>query len=1136
MKKFYSLLAAALLTSVSMFAGEWVKPTLPTPEALDFASTVSVNESEATACYLYNVEYGGFYLGANSWGTRASLSKTAPMAVKIVEFNGKYGILKNGGTYASPDGPTGIWIDGTRANYDQFVFALNGNQFTITCPPVGGEDGFLSCFANTTAANPDLNLTTEAAAAEAGTTLCKTWILTDIEATNTLLSAETLDNYNKELTRYNTAMDLKKAIDEAAAKYPGIDLAAPQKVYEDTNASTEDLVAAQDAVKEAIKKAAEQSASVAAPQDMTSLIVNPTFDSDGSGWSGTGFTAGYGSVEHFNKVFDTYQTLTSIPNGVYAVSVDGFNRVGEFGGDYPIFKSGKPSNSYVYGTNLVAAPEGCDSLKTNMMHLFQGIVANENPFSVGANVVDGEDTYYFPNSMEEFGKYNAAGYYKTNKVLVPVTESQLRLGVQCTNNVTNSWNIFDNFGLTYYGNGADAYQLLVSEYAKGVSLPEGTVATKSVIDEYNAYVSGAKAANYAEYKEFVNGVNAKKGAVDQNVAVWAEYVALADDAKFLIADPAYKEIAVELDEYLTYDYTFNIEDLVLTEEEVKAEIEILKKLYEEAKLLTPPGTDVSTMLKNTDFSKGEDGWTFEGKNNGGALAANASAKCAEGWNNSGFDIYQIVENAPVGVYEIQTQGFYRYLRGDNAWNAYFNEDGTKRADEELESYLKESPASVYMNDNKTPLANVFDYQVAQGELYKSTGDNGTYKDPIDTYWYPNDMADAGRAFDAGLYKVSAFGLVAKAGDPLRIGMKGKSNQGGDSWAIFTRFKLIFQGFDADIIKPELEKALATLDTESLQGSELIEKTAGIKATAEKAYAAGDGETMFNALAEVFSLKSAIDDSKDVFAELLSSLESLEATITDAQGVAADDVVAIAYDLDSEVADAVNSKTYTTEQAQAKIEEIAKVIKKLGIPAAIASATQDEPVDLAIIANPSFENEFNGWVKAGTATTQTQTNTAFSKAGTYYVESWHQAGTFDVSQKLDVADLDLPAGYYMVTATVYSSQAGTYMYLNNDTTVVETSDDALSASDWSVVAYVEKGGAMTIGVKSELDGATWLCMDNFRLSYLGTVYTGIEKVTGVSETNGAKSIFTLDGAKVATMRKGINIVRLGNGKVVKVLKD
>lgn len=124
---------------------------------------------------------------------------------------------------------------------------------------------------------------------------------------------------------------------------------------------------------------------------------------------------------------------------------------------------------------------------------------------------------------------------------------------------------------------------------------------------------------------------------------------------------------------------------------------------------------------------------------------------------------------------------------------------------------------------------------------------------------------------------------------------------------------------------------------------------------------------------------------------------------------------------------------------------------------------------------------------------------------------------------------------MLTATIHSEQEGSYIYFNNDTTFIGTSSDALAAADWSVVANVPAGGAMEIGVKSNLNGSTWLCIDNFRIAYLGETYDGIEKVMNTKEVNGAQSIYTLDGAKVATMRKGINIVRLSNGKVVKVLK-
>lgn len=95
------------------------------------------------------------------------------------------------------------------------------------------------------------------------------------------------------------------------------------------------------------------------------------------------------------------------------------------------------------------------------------------------------------------------------------------------------------------------------------------------------------------------------------------------------------------------------------------------------------------------------------KANGGNVAYGGSNvnHCFEAWNNSNFDIYQEVKDAPVGVYTITVQGFYRYLRGNNAYQAYT--DGTA-------ANYKDA-VKVYVNDNTGRHHSVFDEKVANGE-------------------------------------------------------------------------------------------------------------------------------------------------------------------------------------------------------------------------------------------------------------------------------------------------------------------------------------------------------------------------------------------------------------------------------------
>ncbi|MBR1415530.1 MAG: leucine-rich repeat protein [Prevotella sp.] len=229
----------------------------------------------------------------------------------------------------------------------------------------------------------------------------------------------------------------------------------------------------------------------------------------------------------------------------------------------------------------------------------------------------------------------------------------------------------------------------------------------------------------------------------------------------------------------------------------------------------------------------------------------------------------MVEGAPVGVYEIEVQGFYRYWRGDLAWNSYQNQDN---------NYVKPkgAPVYVYMNNNATPFVNVFDEPVAIGEVYEI----GTYTDPNGVYWYPDEMWSSALAFAAGMYKQSAYGLVAQNGDVLRLGVKGVSNQQGDSWVIWDNFKLTYRGFDATVIKPILEEAIA--DCQGLS-SAVMSQTAkknlqDALSNAKDALDSASGETMFQALNTIYDAKEAATSSRDAYAQLNDRIANLSDAI------------------------------------------------------------------------------------------------------------------------------------------------------------------------------------------------------------------------------------------------------------------
>lgn len=337
----------------------------------------------------------------------------------------------------------------------------------------------------------------------------------------------------------------------------------------------------------------------------------------------------------------------------------------------------------------------------------------------------------------------------------------------------------------------------------------------------------------------------------------------------------------------------SLKDVYLNEastmEELQAAISAAQPIYAQALINNAEdkeNVDVTLLLTNPEYEDGTYGWTIQRANGGNvAVAGLPTNKCFEAFNNSNFDIYQTINSAPVGVYEIEVQGFYRYLRDAAAWNAY----KAQQVD-----YVKPQgvPVYVYLNNNATPFKNIYSEPITKGTLY-TTDASLLYPAALNPCeddmgnWYPNEMYNSAVAFNAGMYKQSAFGLIAKEGDAFRIGVKGNSSQGGDSWVIWDNFKLTYRGFKAEVVKPVLETAIADLQQYAtmLMGKTEFATLSNAFADAQTAISNNDGEAMFQALNALYNVKESVIASKDVFLgqEVPADTVRLAEAIADTEG-------------------------------------------------------------------------------------------------------------------------------------------------------------------------------------------------------------------------------------------------------------
>jgi hypothetical protein len=515
----------------------------------------------------------------------------------------------------------------------------------------------------------------------------------------------------------------------------------------------------------------ENSATHRKPVDMTPFIVNPDFNSNmlTPGWSGDEFGAvePKENAEHYNHNFDTHQTITGLPNGVYAVGVKAFYRAGEAEESYAHYRA----KDHVLRYARLYAVTGSDTLTQPLASPFSKV--NVKAKNVGREklVTDGVVNYYTPDDMESAEYYMHTLNAYSNKVFVGIDDHTLTLGVLKKQAAGTDWCVFDDFTLTYYGNQPEAYQLWLSEMEKmKVSYANMTV-TKAYYEEY-ATANNATADNRRQAIAAMHAIEAAADKIALNAALWAEYKKLGSEAETLLDDPNRYNLSKQpLAKYMEQTYAKNLEELKLTNDQLRGEIETLASLVSQVLASVMPNTDVTNLyIKNADFTQGSEGWTVGTDSRPGIVFAEDIAEAYD----TKFHLYQDVTFLQAGLYELKVQGFFRLKRDMEAWTLYV--DGRQQ-----------SNASIYMDNKTAYLKCIFEESIKAAN--KPDGNWMTEENPGRAY--PNDMATAAYAFGQGLYTNTLSILVIHVGQQIRIGIQG--DMSGEGWACFDNLRLKYCG-------------------------------------------------------------------------------------------------------------------------------------------------------------------------------------------------------------------------------------------------------------------------------------------------------------------------------------------------------
>ena len=805
--------------------------------------------------------------------------------------------------------------------------------------------------------------------------------------TNTASTAEELQAATDAI---KAIIDARKALKNSLDDVKGkgfTETAAYDAVFANSDATVAELKKALEDLTAAYVEWAKGNASVENPADMTAKIKNPHFDNGDctTGWSGDAFGRG-GTVsdgaEHYSKNYDTYQKITGLTPGIYAVGVYGYFRAGNYGGaaeGHFAAKDAASKYAKLYGK------VGESYYETSIVSPLTGAPAEaQNQGDMAVTYTDPETqeevTLYVPNTMAT-GDYfiHTLGLY-ANKLYVAVDESgELTIGVKKETQLDGDWSFFDDFSLTYYGSGADAYQLMLDEALKNygdVTIDEGTPYTESYLTAYKEALGGEKTAtNQAELDAVFGSIDGSYKDLMKNIDLWKTWQKNLESAytKYT-TDPMFGNLVATgaLADY--YEMDDNGEDgpgketieseLALTNEELEAEIArvaaFVDAIETEAKEGLKEGTDVTVFMKNADFEDCDvttptgvaPGWTVKkdvgnvtagplGQDNYNLMvgALGKMNYCFESWHSHDFDVYQEVTGAPEGVYVIEAQG---YVRCENT--------GYTAPDEVDPAII---PIHLYMNNSTDVFPSVYSELAADLGHEYTTVESWTTQD-IGGNLYPNSMGGAAQCFEWGMYKMSTYGLV-KAGDVMRIGVKGKmkTDDTENWWCIWDNFKLTYQGYNVNYVQPALEKAMAQVNSEQPMGKSLYAQATGLEAKAEEAKASGDGKTMFQMLADITDIAAAITKSVETFAKLQTAADAL----ADAAFVSTSDAKGEASALASSIIDGIASHSFDDAEVDDLMEQIDVMNTKLLLPNNMAEATDAAPVECTpVIKSASFFNE------------------------------------------------------------------------------------------------------------------------------------------------------------------------------------
>ena len=1178
----FSAVLAAAISANEAKATEKVTIPTPTPTQLQCNGKDTV--------YLYNLKAYKFLSSGGNWKTMAVLKSTGvPFAFVKNDDD------PNGGTYNIWDknGVSGkatwtqIFVDGADADggvsycdynnqtgswkLNYVVYKGEGNTFQIggdTLTAHKSEEGAADFFALDEVRwgwKSDADLCT----GNGGTV--DVMMRPTLQKSDPNFASYGVDwiavsekDYTTYQEKYGKKLDLGFAINSAIDG--GVELpASVVEVFNNENATDEEIAAAKEDVAIAVRNNAISKATEDAPVDLAAYLShltdastegwtaegkfdkngNPGSGGNGTGWQGKDFKSSpvtdsegnsltlfkerwvNSSSENGGKLSDSklYQTLKRMPKGVYEIS-------GAFSALKQSALGSKNTGTYFFakGDHMADSVNISNADGNNPLRETLYVSLQE-----GDSLTFGYETVKTTCNWIYFGDIHVKAIGQSNKALLADLQKVI-------NNTADAMS------------GVEAYQ----GYVTGVN--EAITKAKAVVSNPNATeeeIVKAKLAIREAYALVEINLDLYTKLADQKQENDEVYTSIpADEADLFDFDDYDDFIDEGNDDYAGYDDITG--GHLLNNEQLEAYTKELVDIFDKAlKSGIKPGHKVPTvLLADPSFEKGGEGWS-------GKETVNSTYQNAEAYQKT-FDMYQILTGIPNGVYTVHAKAFQRV--GNNATAYPMHQNGT----EKLTTYL-------YGNEIEKRVHSVYDFYMTTKSA-ETTNPDYTPEGETDVY-YPNSMQAFKKACEEGQYDNTVNVIVTDG--TLRFGIRSKEVASA-GWSIWDDFSVDFAGDDYTAV-------ISDIMTEAKELANGVPMCADSLNALNTAITNAEAEaTEANANALSAAIKAA-RNSRDNYETFKAGIDAVAERYDNAP--ARSDEAKAAYEA---VATEVNNGYKNGSVADADIEA---TVKKLG--AAFTQylvfddakvATVKDPKDISyVLSNADFSEDFKGWTKVSGNYAVKQDPGKDTEVDVDEIEFYNQ-GNFDFNQTIS----GLPAGRYILTVRGFYRDANNSadlrdsiannnlnlnvkVYINNSEAELPsqhvgevkaseleaitglTSTDGLQVWDESdpedktyipynmltaqkffaseygpkydatASYYLPETKDVVIGARKNVAVANdWAIFKEFKLVYAGNGTDGIETVDGKANfLNGGvvgTKIYNVNGVETGALQQGLNIVK------------